>query len=88
MSLDGNNKHIKLPNNSPETNRNPFNGLFSRTTWVSRHQKAKSFWISLKQEMMDGSGISWTIIISSAPRSRQITTSSLSFYKSDAFPEA
>ena len=23
------------------------NGLFSRTTWVSRHQKGKSFWILL-----------------------------------------
>jgi len=30
----------------------PFNGLFSRTTWVSRHQKGKSFWILLEQEMM------------------------------------
>jgi len=28
------------------------NGLFSRTTWVSRHQKGKSFWILLEQEMM------------------------------------
>jgi len=25
---------------------------FSRTTWVSRHQKAKPFWILLEQEMM------------------------------------
>jgi len=32
-----------------------------RTTRVSRHQKGKPFWISLKQEMMGGSGISWTI---------------------------
>ena len=30
----------------------PFNGLFSRTTWVSWHQKGKSFWILLVQEMM------------------------------------
>ena len=29
----------------------PFNGLFSRTTWVSRHQKGKPFWILLEQEM-------------------------------------
>ena len=28
------------------------NGLFSRTTWVSRHQKGKAFWILLEQEMM------------------------------------
>jgi len=30
----------------------PFNGLFFRTTWVSRHQKGKPFWILLEQEMM------------------------------------
>jgi len=30
----------------------PFNGLFSRTTWVSWHQKGKPFWILLQQEMM------------------------------------
>ena len=30
----------------------PFNGLFSRTAWVSRHQKGKRFWILLEQEMM------------------------------------
>ena len=29
-----------------------FNGLFSRTTWVSRHQKGKPFWILLEQEMI------------------------------------
>jgi len=28
------------------------NSLFSRTSWVSRHQKAKPFWILLEQEMM------------------------------------
>ena len=30
----------------------PFNGLFSRTTWVIRHQKGKPFWILPEQEMM------------------------------------
>ena len=29
----------------------PFNGLFSRTTWVSRHRKGKPVWILLEQEM-------------------------------------
>jgi len=29
-----------------------YNGLFSRTTWVSRHQKGKPFWILLEHEMM------------------------------------
>jgi len=33
-----------------------FNGLFSRTTWVSRHQKGKAFWILMKQEM---TGCQW-----------------------------
>jgi len=26
--------------------------FFSRTTWVSQHQKGKPFWILLEQEMM------------------------------------
>jgi len=30
----------------------PFNGVFSRTTWVSRHHKGKPFWILLEQVMM------------------------------------
>ena len=29
-----------------------FNSFFSRTTWVSQHQKGKPFWILTKQEMM------------------------------------
>jgi len=27
--------------------------FFSRTNWVSRHQKGKPFWILLEQEMME-----------------------------------
>jgi len=34
----------------------PFNGLFSRTTWVSQHQKGKPFWILLEQELMGWQG--------------------------------
>jgi len=45
----------------------PFNSLFSRTTWLSRHQKDKPFWILLEQEMM------WTICKSFASCSGQIT---------------
>jgi len=30
-----------------------FNSLFSTTTWVSRHQKGKLFWILLEQEMTE-----------------------------------
>jgi len=33
------------------TTLHPFNGLFSRTTWISWHQKGKTFWILMKQEM-------------------------------------
>jgi len=30
----------------------PFNGLFATTTWVSRHQKGKPFWILMEQKTM------------------------------------
>ena len=65
-----------------------FNGPFSRTTRVSRYQKGKPIWISLKQETVSGSGVSWAIC-KSAPRSRQITTPALHhsvFYRPDALP--
>jgi len=55
----------------------PFNGLFSRTTWVSWYQKGKTS-LDLNEAKDDGalgySGISWTICKQSAPRSRQRTT--------------
>jgi len=55
----------------------PFNGLFSRTAWVSRYQKGKTS-LDLNEardgEVLGYSGISWTICKQSAPRSRQITT--------------
>ena len=55
----------------------PFKSLFSRKTWVSRYQKGKTS-LDLHKARDDGfwesSGISWTICKQSAPRSRQITT--------------
>ena len=55
----------------------PFNGLFSRTTWISRYQTGKTS-LDLNEARHDGvlgcSGISWTICKQSAPRSRQLTT--------------
>jgi len=55
----------------------PFNGLFSRKTWVRRYWKGKTS-LDLNEARDDGvwgcSGISWTIRKQSAPRSRQITT--------------
>ena len=57
--------------------QHPFNGLFSRKTWVSRYHKGKTSLDLMRQAMMgfcDSSGISWTTCKHSAPRSRQITT--------------
>ena len=55
----------------------PFNGLFSRTTWVSQYQKGKTS-LELNKAREDGvlgySVISWTICKQSAPCSRQMTT--------------
>ena len=52
-------------------------------------RKIKPIWISLKQETVTGSGISWAIC-KSAPRSRQLTTPapyhSSFFYRPDALP--
>jgi len=67
----------------------PFNGLFSSTTWVSRHQKGKLFWILMKQEMM---GWQWhqlnhmQIIWISLQTDNHVSTSQLSFYRLDALP--
>ena len=51
-------------------------------------RKVRPIWISLKQETVSGSGISWAIC-KSAPRSRQITTPAPHhsvFYRPDALP--
>jgi len=53
-------------------------------------RKALPIWISLKQETVSGSGISWAIC-KSAPSSRQITMTAphhSGFYRPDAFPAA
>jgi len=75
----------------------PFNGLFSRTTWVSWNQKGKTS-LDLNEAREDwvlgGNGISWTICKQSAPHSRVQTdpnhtnTSSLNFYRPDDLPAA
>jgi len=60
----------------------PFNGNFSRTTWVSRHQKGKPFWILLEQEM---TGWQWhqldhmQIICTSLQTDNHASTSPLNF---------
>jgi len=67
----------KLSTNNHYYYYTPFNGVFSRTTWVSRYQNGKTS-LDLNEARDDGvlgcSGISWTICKHSAPRSRQITT--------------
>jgi len=54
----------------------PFNGLFSRTTWVSRHRKVNHSGFYWSKRWCGGSGINWTICRPSAPCSRHITTPS------------
>jgi len=67
----------------------PFNGMLSRTTWISQHEKGKPFWISMKQEMI---GWQWhqldhmQIICTSLKTNNHTRTSSLSFYRPDALP--
>jgi len=57
----------------------PFNGLISRKIWVSWYLKDKTS-LDLNEarddEILECSGISWTICKQFAPRSRQITTTS------------
>ena len=73
------------------TTLHPFNGLFSRTTWVSRHQKGKPFWILLEQEIMRWQ---WhqldhmQIICTALQTDNHASTSPLSLYRPDALPDA
>ena len=56
----------------------PFNGLFSRTTWVSRYQQGiTSLHLNEARDygVLGRSGSSWTVRKQSAPRCMQITTS-------------
>jgi len=65
-----------------------FNGLFSRTTWVSRYQKGKTS-LNLHEATEDGVlgsiGISWSICKQPAPRSN---SSSLNIYRPNVLPDA
>jgi len=63
--------------------------LFSRTNWVSQHQKGKPLWILLKEEMMG-----WQrhqldhmqIICTWFHTDNHASTLPLSFYRPDALP--
>jgi len=72
------------------THTHTFNGLLSRTTWVSRHQKGKPFWILLKHEM----GLQWPqldhkqIICTTLQTDNHASSPSLNFYRPDALLDA
>ena len=72
----------------------PFNGLFSRTTWVSRYQKGKTS-LDLNEASGDGVlGWQWHLladmqtICTSLQTDNRINTSSLNFYRPAAVPDA
>jgi len=68
-----------------QTDRHPFNSLFFRTTWVSRHRtrKVKPIWILMKQEI---TGWQWhqlyhmQIISTLLQTDNHASTSSLIFF--------
>ena len=62
------------------------NGLFSRTTWVSRHQKGKTG-LARDDGVLECSGSSWTIC-TSLQTENHTNTSSLNFYRPDGLPDA
>jgi len=73
------------------TTLHPFNVLFPTRIWVSQHYEGKKpFWTLLEQEMM---GWQWhqldqmQIICTLLQTDIHDSTSSLSFYRPDAFPD-
>ena len=64
----------------------PSNGLFSRTTWVSRYQKGKTS-LDLNEARDDGVW-GWQTICTSLHTDNHTNTSSLNFYRPDALPDA
>jgi len=87
----GKNKKDVLKQTNKHTNIHMFKGLFSRTTWVSRHKKGKPFCILLKQEMM---GWQWhqldhmQIICTTLQTDNHTSTPSLNFLWAGCFPDA
>jgi len=73
------NLHQLAPHITPSYYTSPFNGLFSRTTWLSRYQKGQTN-LDLNEARGDGVlGRQWhqldhILCKQSAPRSRQLTT--------------
>jgi len=83
--------YVTLNGKRDAVHTQPFNGLFSRTTWVGQYQKDKSFWILLKQEM---TGWQWhqldhmQIICTSLQTDNHASTSSLNFFTGRMLPAA
>ena len=77
-------EHSKIQLHYYYTTLHPLNGLFSRTTWISRYQKSKTS-LDLKEVRDDGvlgcSGISWTM-------QKNLHLTPLIFYRLDALPDA
>jgi len=72
---------------------NPFNGLFSRTTWVSRHQKGKTFLELNEAREWRGFGMQWQQLdhiqtICTSLQTNHTNIPSLNFYRPDALPDA
>jgi len=73
---------------------NLFNGLFSRTTWVSQYRKGTTS-LDLNEARDNGIwGWQWhqldhmQTICTSLQTDKQTSTSSLNFYRPDALPDA
>ena len=65
--------------------------FFSRTTWVSRHQNGKPFWILMEQEMMGWQQYQldyMQIICTLLQTDNHSSTSPLNVYRPDALPAA
>ena len=86
-----NQRHILDPwPHVANTHTHTFNGPYLGLPGWAGTVKVKPIGISLKQDTVSGSGISWAIC-KSAPRSRQITTPAPHrslFYRPDALPAA
>ena len=74
--------HAKHRRDSNKEQQHLFNGIFSRTTWISWHRTGRPFWISTKQETM---GWHWRqldhmqMICTSLQTDNHASTSSLKF---------
>jgi len=72
----------------------PFNGLFSRTTWVSQYQKRKTSLDLNEARDGGGFGMQWHQLdhmqanCTSLQRDNHTYTPSLNFYRLDALPDA